>query len=206
LAFIIAAPFGLIFSPAALGRLRSVVLQPVIGFFPIGWIVLNVIFMYRLTVTTGAFGTLQQAIGGVTPDRRLQVLLIAFAFGAFFEGASGFGTPVAVTAAVLIWLGFSPLAASGLSEDTASGPTSITVLAGAADRSRSRMRGRHFRFICRCCRAARPPISINSISSDAAIGRCSTGCNRDQTPLSRCVGHRPPLSRPRLTYKPAFPG
>src|SRR5213075_2724763 len=79
------------------------------------WIVLNVIFMYRLTVATGAFGTLQQAIGGVTADRRLQLLLIAFAFGAFFEGASGFGTPVAVTAAILIGLGFSPLAASGLS-------------------------------------------------------------------------------------------
>jgi lactate permease len=94
---------------------RSAFLGALIGLFPIGWIVLNVIFMYRLTVETGAFGTLQQAIGGVTADRRLQLLLIAFAFGAFFEGASGFGTPVAVTAAMLIGLGFSPLAASGLS-------------------------------------------------------------------------------------------
>ena len=83
--------------------------------FPIGWIVLNVIFLYRLTVVTGAFDTLSQAIGGVTRDRRLQLLLIAFSFGAFFEGASGFGTPVAVTGAILIGLGFSPLAASGLS-------------------------------------------------------------------------------------------
>ena len=95
--------------------IRASILGAVIGFFPIGWIVLNVIFMYRLTVATGAFGTLQQSIGAVTPDRRLQVLLISFAFGAFFEGASGFGTPVAVTAAILIGLGFSPLAASGLS-------------------------------------------------------------------------------------------
>src|SRR5690242_21143126 len=85
--------------PAGLA-IRASILGAVIGFFPIGWIVLNVIFMYRLTVATGAFGTLQQAIGGVTPDRRLQLLLIAFAFGAFFEGASGFGTPVAVTAAM----------------------------------------------------------------------------------------------------------
>jgi lactate permease len=77
--------------------------------------VLNVIFLYRLTVATGAFATLSQAIGGVTRDRRLQLLLIAFSFGAFFEGASGFGTPVAVTGAILIGLGFSPLAASGLS-------------------------------------------------------------------------------------------
>src|ERR1700731_4453395 len=95
--------------------LRAAILGAVIGFFPIGWIVLNVIFMYRLTVATGAFATLSQAIGGVTRDRRLQLLLIAFAFGAFFEGASGFGTPVAVTGAILIGLGFSPLAASGLS-------------------------------------------------------------------------------------------
>src|SRR5215218_3522379 len=95
--------------------LRASVLGVATGFFPIGWIVLNVIFMYRLTVATGRFETLQQAIGSVTPDRRLQLLLIAFAFGAFFEGASGFGTPVAVTGAVLMGLGFSPLAASGLS-------------------------------------------------------------------------------------------
>src|SRR5208282_4684492 len=91
------------------------VLGAVTGFFPIGWIVLNVIFLYRLTVEKGAFETLQTTIGGITQDRRLQLLLIAFSFGAFFEGASGFGTPVAVTAAILIGLGFSPLAASGLS-------------------------------------------------------------------------------------------
>src|SRR4249919_3625803 len=95
--------------------LRATVLGAVTGFFPIGWIVLNVIFLYRLTVEKGVFQTLQTTIGGVTTDRRLQLLLIAFCFGAFFEGASGFGTPVAVTGAVLIGLGFSPLAASGLS-------------------------------------------------------------------------------------------
>jgi len=100
--------------PAGLA-LRAAVLGAITGFFPIGWIVLNVIFLYRLTVTTGAFAILSQAIGGVTRDRRLQLLLIAFSFGAFFEGASGFGTPVAVTGAILIGLGFSPLAASGLS-------------------------------------------------------------------------------------------
>jgi lactate permease len=95
--------------------IRASILGAITGFFPIGWIVLNVIFMYRLTVEKGAFETLQQTIGGVTEDRRLQLLLIAFSFGAFFEGASGFGTPVAVTGAILIGLGFSPLAASGLS-------------------------------------------------------------------------------------------
>ncbi len=95
--------------------IRASILGAVTGFFPIGWIILNVIFLYRLTVEKGAFQILQTTIGNVTEDRRLQLLLIAFSFGAFFEGASGFGTPVAVTGAILIGLGFSPLAASGLS-------------------------------------------------------------------------------------------
>jgi lactate permease len=100
--------------PAAMS-VKASLLGVVVGFFPIGWIVLNVIFLYRITVETGRFELLKRAIGGVTADRRLQLLLIAFSFGAFFEGASGFGTPVAITGAVLIGLGFSPLAASGLS-------------------------------------------------------------------------------------------
>ena len=104
-----------LFTMPANMSIRATILGAVTGFFPIGWIVLNVIFLYRLTVEKGVFETLQNTIGGVTEDRRLQLLLIAFCFGAFFEGASGFGTPVAVTGAVLIGLGFSPLAASGLS-------------------------------------------------------------------------------------------
>ncbi len=104
-----------VFTMPAGMSVRASLLGVVTGFFPIGWIVLNVIFLYRITVETGRFELLQRAIGGVTQDRRLQLLLIAFAFGAFFEGASGFGTPVAITGAILIGLGFSPLAASGLS-------------------------------------------------------------------------------------------
>ncbi|UFZ03497.1 L-lactate permease [Bradyrhizobium ontarionense] len=104
-----------IFTMPANMSLRATLLGVVTGFFPIGWIVLNVIFLYQVTVSTGRFELLKRAIGGVTEDRRLQLLLVAFSFGAFFEGASGFGTPVAITGAVLIGLGFSPLAASGLS-------------------------------------------------------------------------------------------
>jgi lactate permease len=104
-----------VFTMPANMSIRASVLGVVAGFFPIGWIVLNVIFLYQLTVATGQFELLKRAVGGVTEDRRLQLLLIAFSFGAFFEGASGFGTPVAVTGSVLIGLGFSPLAASGLS-------------------------------------------------------------------------------------------
>jgi lactate permease len=85
------------------------------GLFPIGWIVLNLIFLYQLTVKRGLFEVLRNSLGTLAPDPRIQVILIAFSFGAFFEGAAGFGTPVAVTAAILIQLGFKPLAASGLS-------------------------------------------------------------------------------------------
>jgi len=117
-----------IFTMPAGMSLRATVLGAVTGFFPIGWIVLNVIFLYRLTVEKGAFETLQTTIGGVTTDRRLQLLLIAFSFGAFFEGASGFGTPVAVTSAILIGLGFSPLAASGLSLIANTAPVAFGAL------------------------------------------------------------------------------
>ncbi|MBX3520908.1 MAG: L-lactate permease [Xanthobacteraceae bacterium] len=118
----------LIFTMPAGLSLRATVLGAVTGFFPIGWIVLNVIFLYRLTVEKGAFETLQNTIGGISNDRRIQLLLIAFAFGAFFEGASGFGTPVAVTGAILIGLGFSPLAASGLSLIANTAPVAFGAL------------------------------------------------------------------------------
>jgi lactate permease len=94
---------------------KTALLGAAFGLLPIGWIILNIIFLYRLTERLGLFKILQDSISGITDDRRLQLLLIAFCFGAFFEGAAGFGTPVAVTGAILIGLGFSPLAASGLS-------------------------------------------------------------------------------------------
>ena len=99
------------------------------GLFPIGWIILNVIFLYRMTCETGRFKVLQESMTGITQDTRLQLLLIAFSFGAFFEGASGFGTPVAVTAALLIGLGFPPLQASGLSLIANTAPVAFGALA-----------------------------------------------------------------------------
>lgn len=98
------------------------------GLLPIGWIVLNVIFLYRLTAECGEFAVLQRSIGSISTDRRLQLLFIAFSLGAFFEGAAGFGTPVAVTAAMLIGLGFSPLAASGLSLIANTAPVAFGAL------------------------------------------------------------------------------
>src|SRR5579872_5194846 len=84
------------------------------GLLPIGWIVFTAILLYRLTVETGKFEIIKDSIGGLTGDQRLQALLIAFAFGAFIEGAAGFGTPVAVAAAMLTGLGFSPFYAAGI--------------------------------------------------------------------------------------------
>src|SRR5260370_30353779 len=78
------------------------------GLFPIGWIVLNAIFVYALAVETGQFAALQQQVAGLSRDRRIQALLIAFSFGAFIEGAAGFGAPGAITAALMIGLGVRP--------------------------------------------------------------------------------------------------
>jgi lactate permease len=99
-------PFGMMVNATAYGA--------AFGLFPIGWIVYWAIVLYRITVETGKFEIIKDSIGGLTDDRRLQALLIAFALGAFIEGAAGFGTPVAVAAAMLTGLGFSPFYAAGI--------------------------------------------------------------------------------------------
>jgi len=141
--------------PAGLAA-RTAGLGAAYGLFPIGWIILNVIFLYDLTCEKGYFKIMQDSLTGITRDRRLQLLLIAFSFGAFFEGAAGFGTPVAVTAAILIGLGFAPLAASGLSLIANTAPvafgalgTPIIALAGVTGlevRDLSAMVGRQLPF------------------------------------------------------------
>ena len=85
------------------------------GLFPICWIVLNILFLYQLTAEQGAFDRMKQSIATLSEDRSIQLVLIAFAVGSFFEGTAGFGTPVAITGALLLGLGFTPLQASGLS-------------------------------------------------------------------------------------------
>lgn len=128
----------------------------VYGFFPIGWIILNAIFLYDLCQEKGAIQVLRENIAGLTSDRRLQLLLIAFSFGSFFESAAGFGTPVAITSALLIGLGFPPLQASGLSLIANTAPvaygalgTPIVALAGVTGldvRDLSAMVGRQLSF------------------------------------------------------------
>jgi lactate permease len=98
------------------------------GLFPIGWIVLAAIFLYSLTVQTGQFEIVKASVAGLSADRRLQALLIAFSFGAFVEGAAGFGTPVAISAALMIGAGFSPLHAAGLALIANTSPVAFGAL------------------------------------------------------------------------------
>ena len=123
--------------PAALG---AAAYGGAYGLFPIGWIVLNVMFLHALTVKSGLFQELKGQLMRVAPDPRVQVILIAFCFGAFIEGVAGFGAPVAITAALLLQLGFSPIHASGLSLIANTAPVAfgsigipITTLAQVTD-------------------------------------------------------------------------
>jgi lactate permease len=92
----------------------SAALGACFGLFPIGWIVLMAVFLYVLTVEAGEFEKVKASVAALSPDRRVQAMLIAFSFGAFVEGAAGFGTPVAISAALMIGIGFTPLYAAGL--------------------------------------------------------------------------------------------
>jgi lactate permease len=98
------------------------------GLFPIGWIVLTAVFLYSLTVEAGQFEKVKASVAALSPDRRVQALLIAFSFGAFIEGAAGFGTPVAISAALMIGAGFPPLYASGLALIANTAPVAFGAL------------------------------------------------------------------------------
>jgi lactate permease len=113
-------PAGAAFASAALGA--------GFGLFPIGWIVFSAIFLYNLTVATGQFEIVKDSVASLSADRRVQVILIAFCFGAFIEGAAGFGTPVAISAALLMGLGFSPLHAAGLALIANTSPVAFGAL------------------------------------------------------------------------------
>src|SRR5438874_2923631 len=126
------------------------------GLLPIGWIVLNAVFLYMLTVETGSFEIVKRSVLALSDDRRIQALLIAFCFGAFLEGAAGFGTPVAVSAAVMVGAGFRPRDAAVLCllanpDPLAFGAlgTPITTLAtvtGLSELKLSAMAGRQLPF------------------------------------------------------------
>src|SRR5215218_3967780 len=94
--------------------LNSTLLGAAFGLFPIVWIVVNAIFIYNVIVDTGLFDTIRDSLAGVSNDRRIQVVLIAFVFGALLEATAGFGTPVAITASLMAGLGFEPIYAASL--------------------------------------------------------------------------------------------
>ena len=102
--------YGMPVSTALLSTLHGILY----GLFPICWIIIGAVFLYNITVAGGQFEVIKNFMASITPDRRLQALLIAFSFGAFLEGAAGMGAPVAITAAMLVGLGFNPLYAAGI--------------------------------------------------------------------------------------------
>ena len=113
LATAIAVAIGVYSMPVSTAA-ATAVYGAMFGLFPIGWLILNVMFLYQLTVQQGRFELLRKSLAAAAPDARIQVILIAFAFGAFLEGVAGFGAPVAITGAILIQFGFRPLQASAL--------------------------------------------------------------------------------------------
>src|SRR5207253_2194622 len=126
------------------------------GLLPIGWIVLSAIFLYTLTVETGHFDIVKRSVVALSDDRRIQALLIAFCFGAFVEGAAGFGTPVAISAALLVGAGFTPLRAAGLALLANTSPvafgalgtpiTALSTVTGIPEKTLSAMAGRQLPF------------------------------------------------------------
>ncbi|HJV45733.1 MAG TPA: lactate permease LctP family transporter [Bacillota bacterium] len=129
----------------------------VYGVMPIGWIIITSVFLYKLTVKTGQFDVIRNSVVSITEDRRLQALLVAFSFGAFLEGAAGFGAPVAISASLLVGLGFNPLYAAGLclianTAPVAFGAIGIPITAmegptGIAAMEISKMVGRQLPFL-----------------------------------------------------------
>lgn len=129
----------------------------VYGILPIGWIIITSVFLYKITVKTGQFDIIRSSVLSITEDRRLQALLVAFSFGAFLEGAAGFGAPVAISAALLVGLGFNPLYAAGIcllanTAPVAFGAIGIPVIAmegptGIPAKEISKMIGRQLPFL-----------------------------------------------------------
>jgi lactate permease len=153
-AFLVATVvFGMPFTSAGAAALYGAAY----GLFPIGWIVLNAVLLYNLAIASGTFDVVKHSVAALSPDRRIQALLIAFSFGAFIEGAAGFGTPVAISAALMMGVGFSPLYAAGLALIANTAPVAfgaigtplltLAAVTGLDVRSLSAMAGRQLPFV-----------------------------------------------------------
>jgi lactate permease len=141
-AAIVATSLAVIIAAAAYGMPvqyagLSVIYGAMFGLFPVCWIIVTALFIYNMSVKTGQFEIIKNSLATISDDRRMQALLIAFSFGAFIEGAAGFGTPVAITAAMLVGLGFNPLYAAGIcllanTAPVAYGAIGIPLVVGAS--------------------------------------------------------------------------
>ena len=187
------------------------------GLFPIGWIILNAVFLYSLTVATGQFEIVKRSVARLSADRRVQALLIAFSFGAFIEGAAGFGTPVAITAALLMGLGFTPLYAAGLSLIANTAPVAYGAIGtpiltlGAVTGISTRSAERDGRTSAAVCLAHRPGVARRDDERMARAARRVAGRARVRrvvrdraVPLEqlRRAGARGHHGRPRVARKP----
>ncbi len=191
--------------PAQLA-LISAIYGAAFGIFPIAWIVFTSIMLYRLAVDTGKFEIIKDSIGGLTNDRRLQAMFIAFSFGAFIEGAAGFGAPVAVSGAMLAGLGFNPFYAAGIcllanTAPVAFGSIGIPVIDagqrhGAAGAAAERD-GRH---------ALRDDLDHHSRLPDRRDGGSQARVRSAGPPSSRAVCRLPVCSSTfRETWDPSLP-
>ena len=152
---------GAVYRMPAGVMLSSIGYGAAFGLFPIGWVVFCAILLYRVTLESGKFDILKDSIGHLTGDARLQVLLIAFSFGAFIEGAAGFGTPVAVSAAMLAGLGFSPFYAAAVCLLANTAPVAFGSLA--------------------------VPITTLAVTTGLPIDRLSAGVGRICAPISLII-------------------
>ena len=196
--FLYGMPVGRIVSAAAYGAAY--------GWFPIGWIVIWAVYLYRLTLDTGKFETIKHSLRSLTRDPRLQTLLIAFAFGAFTEGCAGFGTPVAVAAAMMVGLGFSSYYASSICLLANTAPVAfgsigipvITLASGRVAEIDARLgdtvtKGQLLMKVQSADIASAYSDYQQALADETVRGRCATGSGLDV----RVRARGPPRERPR---------
>jgi hypothetical protein len=187
-----AVALGVYGMPAKLAVI-STIFGAAFGIFPIAWIVFAAIMLYRLAVDTGKFEIIKDSVGGLSQDRRLQAMFIAFSFGAFIEGAAGFGAPVAVSGAMLAGLGFNPFYAAGICLLANTAPVAfgsigipVTTLANITGHDARE----HHRAAGLCAeRDGRPPLRDGFCVHSRLLNRRHGGmeASRRGTPCHHCV-------------------
>ncbi len=157
------------------------------GLWPIAWIIVAAVFLYKLTVASGQFDIIRSSVISITDDQRLQVLLIGFSFGALLEGAAGFGAPVAITGALLVGLGFKPLYAAGLCLIANTAPVAFGALGHADSGRRSGDGNRSVPHWCYGRTSVTVPVGSCAVLAGSNDGRLERG-ERDVASGAGCWG------------------